>query len=324
MKNRLYTSLFVLFFLGGCAHQTSPVAPSVARGPGILIASVQYPIEGNRSQSQLLQKVERYLTEAHRAGATLIVFPELFLLDLWATPSDFSEAEQARKIATEQSGEVLRKMAQWSRDLKISILAGSLPRVDGAKIFNSAYLLFPDGRKIVQDKLFLTEWEKKVGWTPGRELKVFSTPWGRSAILICYDVEFPVLAQLLSRELPEMLFVPSMTESASGIERVRWTSQARAVELHATVVVSSTVGRVSTDWQHFGQSAFLTPRDPSMPSAVTEGPRNQPALVLYTLHPEEIRRSRAATKFFPAREQSLKSEATRVRLSVGEDHSSPR
>jgi predicted amidohydrolase len=99
-----------------------------------------------------------------------------------------------------------------------------------------------------------------------------------------------------------MILVPSMTESHAGLSRVRATAQARAVEHHAFVVISSTVGRPTDAWVHHGQAAVLAPSDGAFGEPLAQGPNHLPAIVYADLDLEHLRQSRVATGFWPARD----------------------
>ena len=65
---------------------------------------------------------------------------------------------------------------------------------------------------------------------PGGPLQVFDTALGRIGVLICYDVEFPLLGRRLMELGVQILLAPSYTEGASGYWRVRIGAMARALE----------------------------------------------------------------------------------------------
>ncbi len=112
----------------------------------------------------------------------------------------------------------------------IWILAASAPRrrADG-RFVNAARLFSPDGSSAHQDKLLMTRFEREEwGIVGGDQLNVFVTPFGRLAVLICYDSEFPLLARAAVEAGAQVLLVPSCTETMRGYWRVRLGSQARA------------------------------------------------------------------------------------------------
>lgn len=76
-------------------------------------------------------------------------------------------------MAREVTLELFRRAEVLAKELQISILMGSSPRFVGQDIVNTAMLLLPDGKKIMQDKVYLTPDEVDWGWKGGTQIKVF-------------------------------------------------------------------------------------------------------------------------------------------------------
>ena len=98
----------------------------------------------------------------------------------------------------------------------------------------------------------------------GHGFYCYHTDYGKIAILVCYDVEFPEAARVLSEAGAEILFVPSCTDERQAFCRVRYCSQARAIENQIYVALSCTVGNlpeVPYMATNYGQAAILTPSD---------------------------------------------------------------
>ncbi len=283
-----------------CAAATPVAAPDL---PEILrVAVVQYEIRGDASAGEVISRVEARLREAAKLGAELVVFPELFVLDAWPIGSEASESEITRSIAKDTSPRVWAAIDRFARKENIAVLAGSMPWLEDGALFNRAHLVLSDGRILMQDKVYPTPWGRTVGMTSGGRIVVHETPWGRIAILICYDAEFPDLSASLVEPAPEILLVPSMTESRAGLHRVRWSAQARAVEHHAFVVVASTVGEPTEDRRHFGRSAVLTPRTPGFSGLLAEADQGRSGIVFADLDLAALRDSRESSGFYPARD----------------------
>ncbi|HKK79972.1 MAG TPA: nitrilase-related carbon-nitrogen hydrolase, partial [Phaeodactylibacter sp.] len=102
-----------------------------------------------------------------------------------------------------------------------------------------------------------------------QELKVFDTDCGKVGILICYDVEFPELARIYADQGMQILFVPFLTDTQNGYNRVRLCAQARAIENECYVVMAGAVGnlpRVNNMDINYAQSAIFTPSDFAFPT----------------------------------------------------------
>ncbi len=91
-------------------------------------------------------------------------------------------------------------------------------------------------------------WEKeKWKGDAGDQLRVFDTPYGRIAILICYDIEFPELSRKVCEMGADIIFVPSCTDDRQGFLRVRYCCHARAIENQVFVAVTGTVGNLPVE-----------------------------------------------------------------------------
>ncbi|MFH1572367.1 MAG: nitrilase-related carbon-nitrogen hydrolase, partial [Acidobacteriota bacterium] len=107
----------------------------------------------------------------------------------------------------------------------------------------------------------------------GRCIRLFHTPLARIAIQICYDIEFPEIARLLTLAGAEVIFVPFYTDEKKAYYRVRHCAQARAVENFVYVVMTGNVGNMRTkigSFMNYSQAAVLTPSDFSFPEKGVE------------------------------------------------------
>ena len=122
-----------------------------------------------------------------------------------------------------------------------------------------------DGSLHEREKLHPTPSEKNV-WniTGGDSAATIQTDCGPIGVMICYDSEFPEVARHLTDQGALILFVPFRTDVREGYLRVRYCSQARAIENQCYVVLSGNVGNLpgvnNFDIQ-YGQSCILTPSD---------------------------------------------------------------
>lgn len=117
---------------------------------------------------------------------------------------------------------------------------------------------------------------------------VYHTGFGRVAILLYYDVEFPEAARVLAEAGAQIIFVPSCADERQGFCRVRYCAQARASENQIYVAMAGTVGNlpeVPCMATHYGQSAILTPSDYffARDGIAAEGTVNQEHMVIAML-----------------------------------------
>ncbi|HRJ15647.1 MAG TPA: carbon-nitrogen hydrolase family protein, partial [Saprospiraceae bacterium] len=147
---------------------------------------------------------------------------------------------------------------------------GSMPVVEKGKLLNVSYLCRRDGSWDSYYKIHITPSEVNAwGMVGGNKLRAFDTDSGRIGILICYDVEFPELARIYAEQGVQILFVPFLTDTQNGYNRVRLCSMARAVENECYVAIAGCVGnlpKVDNMDINFAQSAIFTPSDFQFPT----------------------------------------------------------
>jgi predicted amidohydrolase len=190
-----------------------------------------------------------------------------------------SESDAIRSLAG--FTETLReKFVQLAMAYNINIITGSMPYLEGSKLYNVAYLCRRDGSWDSQYKIHITPNERHYwGMVGGNELKTFDTDCGKIGILICYDSEFPELSRFLAKDGMDILFVPFLTDTVTGYNRVRCCAAARAVENECYVAIGGSVGnlpKVSNMDIQYAQSAVFSPSDFSFPkdAIVTEATAN--------------------------------------------------
>ncbi|MBF6570756.1 MAG: nitrilase family protein [Candidatus Binataceae bacterium] len=144
------------------------------------------------------------IEEAARAGATLIVLPELC-----NTGYVFNTREEAFALAEDVPGGTTTE--SWIRVAMqhgVTIVAGIAER-EGDALYNSAVVLGPRGYIGRYRKNHL--WgEENLFFEPGNlGVPVFRTPVGRIACAICYDVWFPEVFRLSALQGADILCVPT-------------------------------------------------------------------------------------------------------------------
>lgn len=282
----------------------------------INVAAVQFPVQGNSSQVLFFEKLESYIQSAKQNKSQLVVFPELLTADVAVRRDDVSEGQQMRALASDFFESYQTWLVQKANEYQIAILGGTTPRVRDDKIVNTALLVFPGNKVFMQDKLFLTPDEKAWEFSAGDELKVFQTPIGKIAVLICFDCEMPQLSQLLAKDRPEIILVPSWTGSMYGFQRVNWTAHARAIEHFAYVIKTSTVAGEGSLDPHFGQAAIITPQDTGFDSNVVVGSMDQPAIIYRELNLQQLQDQRETTGYFPIKEQNESDRLRKLKLVI--------
>lgn len=273
----------------------------------IRVASLQYFIRPVSAFEQFKDQVAGLIETAADYKCHLVVFPEYFTAQL-LTLSNVKRPirEQVRELA-KQAPRFVDMMKELATRHNIYVVGGTIPVEDPTtgQVKNRCHFFSPAGEVGTQDKLHMTRFENEE-WivSPGRRLKIFDTNFGKVAITICYDVEFPEIARTAARDGATILIVPSCTDDRQGFLRVRYCAQARAVENQMFVIQSSTVGSlpmVPAVSLNYGQASILTPSDFafSRDGILAEGIPNQETMVIGELNLKLIEDTRSSGTVLP-------------------------
>jgi predicted amidohydrolase len=273
----------------------------------VRVASVQYFIRPVDRFESFRAQLEALVETARDYDCELVVFPEYCTIQL-LTLGDIRRpiADQIRALAG-QAPRYIDAVSDVARRNHIYVLAGSLPVEDAATgtLRNHAYFFSPSGEFGVQGKLHMTRFETE-DWKMSSSsiFRIFETTFGKVAITICYDIEFPEIARAAARAGAHILLVPSCTDDRQGFLRVRYCAHARAIENQSYVIVSHTVGSIPSVPAvslNYGQAAILTPSD--FPFArdgiLAEGNVNQEMMVIGELNLDTIFESRTTGTVLP-------------------------
>ncbi|MBI1785968.1 MAG: carbon-nitrogen hydrolase family protein [Acidobacteria bacterium] len=146
--------------------------------------------------------------EAHaKEGIDLVVTPECFL-DGYAAADKSWTRERFESIAQDfRTSPYLARVRELSEKHRTAILFGYTEKKDG-KFYNAALLIDRDGRTVGQ--YYKTHLQgHDLRFTPGGDLPVFDTAWGKMGVLICADRRWPETARTLRLKGARLTLVPS-------------------------------------------------------------------------------------------------------------------
>jgi predicted amidohydrolase len=282
----------------------------------IRVASLQYFIRPVQSFEQFRDQVESLVETAADYKCHLLVFPEYFTAQLLTLGNVKRPMREQVRALAEQVPRFTEMMSELAQRSGLYIAGGTIP-VRGKQedvVHNQCFFFGPGGNYGVQGKLHMTRFETE-DWevAPHSSLKIFETSFGRVAVAICYDVEFPEIAREAARRDVHILIVPSCTDERQGFLRVRYCAHARAIENQLYVVHSSTVGSlpmVPAVSLNYGQAAILTPSDFafSRDGILAEGNYNQEMMVIGELNLKTITESRSSGTVLPLHDSRRTAE----------------
>ncbi|HEX5817967.1 MAG TPA: carbon-nitrogen hydrolase family protein [Gemmatimonadales bacterium] len=276
------------------------------------VSALQYFIRPVTDLTQFREQVEALVDTAADYRCQLVVFPEYFTVQLLTLGDIHRPIQEQLRFLADYEPQFVELMSGLAAKHRIHIVGGTLPVVDpeSGVLHNECKVFGPGGMIGTQRKLHMTRFEDEE-WmvSPGSGLRLFDAPFGRFAVAVCYDVEFPEIARAAALSGADLLVVPSCTDDRQGFFRVRYCAHARAIENQMYVVVSSTVGSlpmVPAVHLNYGQAAILTPSD--FPFArdglLAEGNYNQEMMVIGELNFATLRESRLNGTVLPLRDST--------------------
>ncbi|WP_375596908.1 carbon-nitrogen hydrolase family protein [Roseivirga seohaensis] len=235
----------------------------------VRLGLIQWQMRPYNGIDELFEQIEFFVDAVSGYKSDFALFPEFFNAPLMAKYNHLSEAEAIRKLA-EFTDEIRERFSKLAISYNVNIITGSMPKMDGPKLYNVGFLCRRDGTFEEYTKMHVTPDEAKYwGLTGGDTIKVYETDCGPIGVLICYDVEFPELPRILANDGMNILFVPFLTDTQNGYSRVRYCARARAIENECYVAIAGSVGNLpkveNMDIQ-FAQSVVFTPCDFAFPT----------------------------------------------------------
>lgn len=164
----------------------------------IKIAIVQFAIAHLQPEINLV-RAEEFVKQASEQDARVIVFPEDFL-----TGSIFGDVRYL-----DRNHENLKKFQILAKKYAIDIVAGSWMEQTPSGAFSTSSYIDSTGKVLGEyhkNHLYATE-QKFL--TPGTQISVFDTSYGRVGIIICWDIIFPEIFASMQALGVQIVYCPS-------------------------------------------------------------------------------------------------------------------
>ncbi|MBK0377800.1 carbon-nitrogen hydrolase family protein [Mucilaginibacter segetis] len=245
------------------------VSKVINRKTVVRIGLVQWQMRPYNNISELMKHAEYFIDAVSDYQSDFILFPELFNTPLMAEYNHMDAAQAMRELA-KYTQPIVEEFSKLAVSYNVNIIAGSMPKIEDESLYNVSFLFRRNGSMEETVKIHPTPSEiSSWGMRGGNDLQVFETDAGKIGILICYDVEFPELSRILASQDMQILFVPFLTDTQNGYNRVKFCAQARAIENECYVAIAGCVGNlpnVNNMDISYAQSAVFTPSDFGFPT----------------------------------------------------------
>ena len=206
------------------------------------------------------EKAAAMIKDAADKGANIAVLPEMFNCPY--------SSRYFRSFAEDENGESLVEMSRWAKKNGIILVGGSVPEKDGDKMYNTCYVFDRDGELIAKHRkahMFDVQIENGVSFreskhfSPGNEITVFDTEFGKVGVMVCFDIRFPELCRSMAERGAKLIFCPAQFNMTTGPKHWELSLRARAMDNELFFVGASAARYEGFDYECWGHSAVVSP-----------------------------------------------------------------
>jgi len=197
-------------------------------------------------------KAEWKIREAAGRGAQIVCLQELFRTQYFCR----EESQEMFALAEPIPGPTTESLGRLARELKVVIIASIFERRAPGVYHNSAAIIGGDGELLgLYRKMHIPDdplYYEKFYFTPGDlGFPAFDTPFGRIAVLICWDQWYPEAARAAALRGPAVLFYPTAIgwhpsekerHGAAQLDAWRTIQRAHAIANGVYVAVANRTG----------------------------------------------------------------------------------
>lgn len=209
---------------------------------------------------ETLTKAAAMVRRAAEGGAKLVCLPEMF-------SCPYSK-KYFRKFAELGHEKVYGEMSSWAKENGVILVGGSVPELDGDKLYNTCFVFDADGGLMAKHRkvhLFDVDlpnmhFHESHTFEPGDSVTVFDTPYGRMGCAVCFDVRFPELFRAMALRGAGVVFLPAQFNQQTGPIHWELALRSRAVDNQVFIVGASAAKYEGFSYECWGHSAVVDPK----------------------------------------------------------------
>lgn len=222
------------------------------------MALCQMAEEENKEASRV--KMEEMISRAAGEGASLVVLPEM-----WNCPYSI---DCFLEYAEKEEGETVSLLGKLAKAHGITLVGGTIPELDGDKVYNTCYVFGPGGDLIGKHrKAHLFDINVKGGicftesavLSPGSCATVLDMEFGKVGIAICYDVRFPEMMRKMALDGAKLIVLPAAFNMTTGPAHWHLTMRARALDNQVYFAAAAPARKEGGRYTAYGHSLVADP-----------------------------------------------------------------
>ncbi|HOO74022.1 MAG TPA: carbon-nitrogen hydrolase family protein [Tepiditoga sp.] len=219
-----------------------------------------YQMNVMKNKKDTLEKLKNFFDQSFEEKTDFILLPEMF-----NCPYDNTYFREYSE--NEKNGETLKLLSELSAKYKTYIIGGSVPENDGGKIYNTSFVFDRNGKIIAKHrKIHLFDinipeirfMESDV-LSPGNNITIFDTEFGKFGVIICYDIRFPELSRIMALEGVKGIFVPAAFNTVTGPAHWDILFRSRAIDNQIFMFGASPARDENFSYNAYGHSLIVNP-----------------------------------------------------------------
>lgn len=209
-----------------------------------------------------LQVAGRLIKEAALNSARLVILPEFFIQ--MADTSNTRRFDIAEEFGL---GIIQETLAQFAKENKVYLLAGSIPLKSGNlnQFYNTTLMYEPDGNLLcAYNKIHLFRFNDGVNvydegadFVAGNQVVCCEVDGFKVGLSICYDLRFPELFRAMG--VVDVVLMPAAFTYSTGLAHWELLLRARAVENQCYFVGVNQGGQHESGRRTYGNSLVCDP-----------------------------------------------------------------
>lgn len=208
---------------------------------------------------ETMAKARRMLRDAAAQGAEMAVLPEMFNCPY--------SGKYFRRFAAEGHAATVESLSRWAKEEGLWLVGGSVPEREDERLYNTCFVFDNTGRQVARHrKIHLFDldapglrFRESDTFTPGNEVTVFDTPWGKMGAAVCFDVRFPELFRAMANRGARLIFLPAQFNMTTGPVHWEMSLRARAVDNELFIAAASAARYEGFSYECWGHSAIVDP-----------------------------------------------------------------
>jgi omega-amidase len=211
-------------------------------------------------KDESMETAARYVNSASAGGASVVSLPEM-----WNCPYDNA---YFREYAEGEDGPSAAFLADLARANGIYLIGGSIPELQGERVYNTSFIFGPDGQLLKKHrKVHLFDIDVKGGvrfkesdtLSAGDSLTVVDTDLGKIGIAICYDIRFPEMFAAMAKAGAHLMILPAAFNMTTGPAHWELLMRGRALDNQVYVAACSPARDIGARYKAYGHSLIVNP-----------------------------------------------------------------